>query len=378
MASDERQARIYELAFSLIRGNNVTMGEKLLSLLDDESEFFTLSSSQLCKRLNVRASVADDKYRRELVAYAERELDFLENNKIKALYFKDGDYPVRLANCNDAPVMLFKLGDVDLDAKKIVAVVGTRKSTPYGLDATKRIIGDLAGEYGNDLVIVSGLAYGIDIAAHRAALSNGIPTVAVTAQPLNTIYPADHRKEAVEMIRNAGGLVTEYASCQTTHRGNFLARNRIIAGLADATIIVESDLKGGAMVTAMVASAYNRDVFAVPGRISDRYSRGCNHLITTNRAVLIDSGDTLIDIMGWERKVDEGAQSVMTFELTEQQREVLLFIREHGDYTVNEIVQAMGITYSELTNVLFELELADMVVSVLGNRYALTTLANDV
>ena len=377
MAASVGDNMIYRLAFSMIRGNNLGLGNKILSYIGSEEAFFKKSESELQALLNVKSSVVNMSYRRSLLELAAKEYEFITNSGIKALFFNDEAYPCRLKNCEDGPSAIYVMGEANLSAPKILSVVGTRRATSYGVDMAKRIVADLASEYGKDIIIVSGLAYGIDVAGHLAALSSGIPTVAVTGHPLNTIYPADHRNIAIDIIRNGGALVSEYPSSSVVHKGNFLQRNRIVAGIADATLIVESDEKGGAMVTASIAGAYDRDVFAVPGRTVDKYSRGTNRLIAENRAVLVRDAGDIIDAMRWGRKPKEGEQKVMTLDLSAEQLNALIYIREHPQDSVNEISRGLGISYSALTGVLFELEMSDLIVSIPGNRYALTSLASE-
>lgn len=369
---------LYRIAFSMIRGCNYGTARKMLSLLADEKAFFTLSDNELHNILNVRNDIVTTEYRHKLLEKAEAELKFVRHSDIHPVFFNDPDYPRNLTNCEDGPAVLYTLGNCDLSARKILSIVGTRRATAYGIDMTQRIVAGLAAEYGDGIVIVSGLAYGIDVAAHRAALAEGVPTIAVTAHPLNTIYPAAHRSVAVEILHRNGALITEYPTSSVVHRSNFLQRNRIIAGISDATLVVESDDKGGSLVTASIANAYERDVFAVPGRTTDRYSRGANRLIATNRAVMARDADDIINAMRWERRPTEGQQGTLNLELSELQLKTIQCIRENPEFTVNEISRTLAISYSELTTVLFELEMSDLIVTIPGNRYMLTALATDV
>ena len=242
--------------------------------------FFQADAETLARTCNVRSSAFDSGRRAEILAKAREEEVYINKYGIRPIYHTEPDYPERLRNCEDAPAMLYALGNPHSTARCVLAVVGTRHATAYGLDMTRALVSELA-ERVPGLMIVSGLAYGIDVTAHRAALSAEIPTVAVMAQGLNTVYPADHRDVARRIIHAGGGLVSENPTFATISRGSFLARNRIVAGLADAVLVVESDLRGGSMSTARLALAYNRDVGAVPGRATDTYSRGCNHLIAS-------------------------------------------------------------------------------------------------
>ena len=224
---------IYRIAFSRIKGINPSVAEKILQHVDSEEAFFSLSAQELSSRMPcLPAAMIAAGYRRTLAEAAEAELSFMQKSGVKPLYFTDSDYPARLAECEDAPLLLYTLGETSLNAPHIISIVGTRRATPYGIAFVENLVSDLAAKLGPDTVIVSGLAYGIDITAHRAALHAGIPTVAVLAHGLNTLYPAAHRRTAAEILRAGGSMLTEYASQDTLHRGNFIARNRIVAGMA--------------------------------------------------------------------------------------------------------------------------------------------------
>ena len=240
---------VYRLAFASLRGITRRLAQEILNRTGSERNFFEASQQELTHRMSCRSNLFAESYRGELLETARREADFIESNSIAALYFTDPGYPSRLAECDDAPLMLYGLGECGMNARHVVSIVGTRHATPYGLDFVDRLIKDLSLKI-PDLVIVSGLAYGIDVAAHKASMKYGVPTAAVLAHGLNTIYPAVHRSVAADMVRQGGILLTDYMSQTTMHKGNFLARNRIVAGLADCLIVAESAEKGGALVTA--------------------------------------------------------------------------------------------------------------------------------
>lgn len=364
-----RDADDYKLAFSMVRGLNVTTASQLLSRVGSEENFFAANDSALTAMTLLNKKVISSDYREQLLRQAVSERAFTDDAKIERCYFTEDNYPRRLKECNDAPVMLYKLGSVDLDSAHIVAIVGTRHATAYGVEFTSHLVETLSEKIDN-LVIVSGLAYGIDVAAHRAALKCGVPTVGVMAQPLNSIYPADHRDVAAKMINAGGALVTEYTTSDAIHKGNFLARNRIIAGLCDATIVVESDLRGGAMATARIASAYDREVFAVPGRVNDRYSHGCNQLIANQTANLLTNADDIIAMLGWKCKPTEGEQQELTFSLPPEQEVLLNHIKEHPEYTINDLIVKLGKSYSDLSDLLFQLEMSGCITAIPGGRYA--------
>lgn len=332
--------------------------------------FFEQDAHALAAATGVKTEFFDKSRRTAALRSAETEAGFISANKIKAIFASDGNYPQRLRECDDAPAMLYTLGDADADCTHVISIVGTRHATAYGIDFTARLVKDLAEALGpENLLIVSGLAYGIDVAAHRAALSAGTPTTAVLAHGLNTIYPADHRATATQIVRDGGSLLTEYRSTDAIHRGNFLARNRIVAGLADVTVVVESAVKGGALSTARMASAYNREVMALPGRVSDTYSCGCNALIADNVAMMLRDAGDLIDAMGWQRCPAEGTQTELPIELSDDQRAVLDLIERRPEATVNDMCVALSMPYSRLSALLFEMEMDDLIIPVPGGRY---------
>lgn len=307
----------------------------------------------------------------EMVKRAETELEFITQKNIKALCISDNDYPVRLLECNDAPLVLFTLGSADLNAKHIISIVGTRHATQYGRELCQSIVSGIQKGC-PDTLIVSGLAYGIDINAHRAALSSGLPTVGVLAHGLDRIYPAAHRQTAVEMV-NHGGLLTEYISGTTPERLNFVRRNRIVAGISDATLVIESAQKGGSLITAELAQAYNRDVFAVPGRIFDEYSSGCNQLIFEQKATLIQSADDVLTALRWSTKqsTTKHIQQELFFDLNEEQQLIVNALRGTDGKQINQIIVETGLNYSQVSNQLYELECLGVITLLGGARYKL-------
>lgn len=358
----------YQLAFSMLKNIDITMAEQILARVETEENFFTLRENQLGALFQMPSKFVSDSTRQELLRQADKEEIFIGKNNIDCLYFGNHNYPSRLRNCSDGPVMLYQLGCNVLESRHIVAIVGTRHATHYGVETTRTIVRQLAEKL-DDLVIVSGLAYGIDVAAHKAAIECGIPTVAVMAVPLTTIYPSDHRNVAVNIIRHGGALLTEYTTSDTIHKANFLARNRIVAGISDATVVVESDSKGGALFTATIAGEYNREVFAVPGRLSDKYSRGTNALIASNRAHILASVDELIEIMNWTPKPVEGEQQALKLELTESEQKIHDYLSDNPGARVNDIMTATGIHPGQIKDLLFTLEMKDLVASLPGGCY---------
>jgi DNA processing protein len=302
---------------------------------------------------------------------ADREVDFMLEHHIRPLLHDAPDFPRRLRDCPDAPVLLYALGPVDVDVPHTVAIVGTRRCTQYGRDAVTDLVSELH-DLVPDALIVSGLALGIDGVAHRAALDHGLPTVGVLAHGLDHIYPAAHRSMAAEMVRQ-GGLLTEYHSHTRVDRGNFLARNRIVAGLADVTLVAESAQMGGSLVTARIATAYSRRVCALPGRVRDERSQGCNQLIHDGIATLVSSAADLVDMMGWgaTRRRRPVRQQELDFDATlpPEQRAILQYLRARGDADVTELAEQTGMDSGQLYEVLLLMEMDNRIRATKGNRY---------
>lgn len=366
---------VARIAFSKIKGINRTTAARILGRLGSPEAFFTFPAHAIASACGLDSRLCSASTRLELINAARREARFVEEKSIDIHFVDEPSYPRRLVDCDDAPALLYSIGACNLDSLHSIAIVGTRHATPYGLDFVNRLVDDLAARL-DSLVIISGLAYGIDIAAHRAALKAGVPTVAVMAHGLNTIYPADHRSTAADIVKSGGAIVTEYSSDQPIHKGNFLARNRIVAALADVVIVIESDIRGGALVTARIASAYNREVMAVPGRTTDTYSRGCNGLIADKAASILRSADDIIAAMGWTEKPQPSQQPELSFSLTPEQQTVAQHIAAHPEHTINDICIALDIPYGRLSSMLFEMEMADLIITLPGGRYTLIAPIN--
>ena len=362
----------YRIALANIKGMNRLLAETLLQQTGDVSAFFTLSPKELTDLTGWDSSFFSQEERGRALRMATEEVAFVRKKGITPLFFTDDDYPQRLLECDDAPIMLYYKGNsAALQASHVVSIVGTRHATPYGKNFVETLVRDLS-EACPDTLIVSGLAYGIDVAAHRAALHYGLPTVAVLAHGLNTIYPALHRNTAVEMIEQ-GGLLTEYASSQITHKGFFLARNRIVAGLADAVVVVESGVKGGSLFTATIAGDYHRDVFALPGRVGDISSMGCNQLIRNNKAALITCADDLIEAMGWTARSTKPAQAPLatfdTADLTPDEQSIMQYLTTQGEGQINRMAVELNTPIATLSATLVELEFKARVIALPGGIY---------
>ena len=364
---------LYRMAFAGIRGMGVELAQRLLDVVDSEKEFFAMSDSDLKSITRSSSKVWERAHRDEMLRKAERELEFVESKNIKVLYFTDADFPQRLLNASDAPVLLYTIGSCDLNAKHVISIVGTRRSTHYGATFCDKLVEGLSLLLDNDLVIVSGLAYGTDINAHRAALKYGIPTVGVQACGLNKIYPANHRNDAAHMVQQGGAVVSDYTSQDVIHSVNFLARNRIIAALSDCTVVVESAVKGGSLVTANIAASYSRDVFTVPGRVNDEFSKGCNRLIMNNQAAAITCAEDLLKAMRWESKlVPEKAKELELFpQLTKEEQTVVDTLRNQGDLHINDLAGLMALPIYRLMAILVELDTKGVIATLPGCRYSL-------
>ena len=309
---------------------------------------------------------------RSLIEHAEREIEFIAKNGIKLLCWGSEDYPCRLAECDDAPLVLHSMGNVDLNARHVVSIVGTRHASEYGKALCENFVADLA-KFAPGTLIVSGLAYGIDICAHRAALKAGLPTAGVLAHGLDRIYPGAHRTTAKQMLEN-GGLLTEFMSGTESLKPFFVQRNRIVAGMADATVVVESASKGGSLITASLANSYARDCFAFPGRVNDQYSQGCNELVSRNKAALITSAYDFVEAMNWEvaakKKSAEELQTELFPNLSPDEAAVMEALRADSDgLQVNQMVVQLNIPINRLLPLLFEMEMKGLVKAVAGGCY---------
>ena len=306
---------------------------------------------------------------------AEEELAYDQRYAIQAITFADDDYPQRLRECDDAPLVLYYRGSVSLNAHRVICIVGTRKCTAYGQDLVRKLIEDLR-ECCPDMLIVSGLAYGVDIQAHRQALHNGFATVGVLAHGLDELYPPRHRETAVKML-SQGGLLTEHMTGTNADKVNFVRRNRIVAGMSDACVLVESAEHGGGLITARLSREYHRDVFAFPGRIGDIYSEGCNNLIRDNGAQLITSADDLICAMGWENDrqlhtaQQAGIERQLFPELTAHEQLVVQSLQQQNDQQINLLSVSTHLPVQRLTALLFELEMKGVVRTLAGGIYHL-------
>ncbi|MGN6616961.1 MAG: DNA-processing protein DprA [Ilyomonas sp.] len=298
----------------------------------------------------------------------EEEIAFIEKYHIKTLFITDTCYPQRLLNCYDAPSLLFYRGNADLNVSKIISIIGTRNNTDYGKQVTEQLVAELKDQ---QVLVVSGLAFGIDAIAHKASLKNDLKTVGVMAHGLDSIYPHQHKSLATEMLLN-GGLLTEFNKETKPDKHNFPRRNRIVAGMADATIVIETAIKGGSMITAELANSYNKDVFAFPGRTNDSKSAGCNYLIKSNKACLITEANDVIELLGWQKpKIKSKPQRELFIDLSEDEKIIVEILKEKEGIHIDELYLKSGLSSSAVASAILNLELQNIVLTLPGKMYRL-------
>ena len=363
-----------ELRFLLALQQTPNLGDisikKLLNKVGSAEGIFDENKKNLARIEGIGAFKLKDFNPKLQLSAAEEELEFIETEKINCVYYKEPDYPHRLNHCQDAPILLFSKGKIRLRNKRIISIVGTRHPTLQGKETCENLISELAPL---DPVIVSGFAYGIDITSHRAAVANNLQTVACLAHGLDQIYPKSHARFVGKLLAH-GGLLTEFWSSDPFDRKNFIKRNRIIAGLSEATIVIESGEKGGSLVTADIANSYNRDVFAVPGRITDSQSAGCNYLIKSQQANLLESAADLIYMLGWdlEKVKRESRQTQLFPDLTAEEAIVVEFLKTRDRELLDTIALGCSLPVFKVATILLELELKGVVRPLPGKLFQLT------
>lgn len=360
--------RLEQIALTKIKGVGPKTARRLLEHFPSVKEIFQAKKKELEAIPGIHKNMVDALLKRDYFNEAEEELTFIDKHQIETLWIGDDNYPKLLKQCEDAPLTLYFKGKGNLNPPRSVSIVGTRNATAYGKKLTEELIERLAGM---DIQIISGLAYGIDVHAHRLALKHNIPTVGVLGHGLSLIYPAAHRETAAKMLDN-GGLLTEFTSSTQPDRPNFPARNRIIAGISDVTIVVEAAIKGGALITAEIANSYNRDVCSYPGAVDQEYSAGCNYLIKTNRAHLVRNAEDLIYIMGWDKTASRsiGKQlALLPPKLPKDQLSVYNLLREREQSSIDDLVVGLDMPMSKLALTLLEMELAGHIISLPGKIY---------
>ncbi|MDA9120968.1 DNA-processing protein DprA [Flavobacteriales bacterium] len=364
-----QQKTLYLIALSKVGGVGDARVKKLVAYCGGPKEVFDKPKSFLSKIPTIGNAIANAVHSSNVLGVAEAELEFARKNNVKAISFLDEDYPQRLKHCHDSPIVLYAKGNGSVNPQRAISIVGTRNATRQGKELTESIVQELAKA---DVTIVSGLAYGIDVAAHRACLKFDVPTIGCLAHGLDRIYPKVHANTATEMLEN-GALITDFPIGTNPDRENFPKRNRIVAGMTDATIVVEAGIKGGALITAELAFDYDRDVFAVPGRVGDEYSAGCNRLIMSNKAALITSGKDVLKALGWDASTDKTKpqpQTKLLIDLTEEQEKVVSVLREKS-HTIDRLTVLSGYPMSKVASILLELEFEGVVSNLPGKVYKL-------
>jgi len=362
---------VCQVALAMVQGVGSVIARKLIELTGDVEAIFR-EQPQTLQRISGIGQLLSERIRdNTLFSRADSEVDFMIKHNIRAIWYQDPEYPMRLNQCHDAPIILYMKGTQDLNPAKIISVVGTRNPSETGLHQCRRLIKGLAERH-RDALIVSGLAYGVDICAHQSALNNQMQTMAVLGHGFRYLYPFLHRPVA-DRIEKEGALLTEFCSETKPERNNFIRRNRIIAGISDATLIVQSGIKGGALITAEMAAAYNREVFAVPGRIEDKHSAGCNRLIKTHGASLVDCSDDIEYILGWTSKEQQLKHKQVSLfnELGPDEKALVNILKDLQVHSVDSLCVRTEMPVSKVSSLLLKLEFTGWVFCMPGNSYRL-------
>ncbi|MFL3661035.1 MAG: DNA-processing protein DprA [Polaribacter sp.] len=344
------------------------LAKKLIVNVGDVEQIFKEKTSHLSKINGIGTHVLKHLFEKENIQLAEQELSYIRDNEISYSYFLEDRYPIHLQHCIDSPILLFQDGAIDFSNKKIISIVGTRNMSSYGRDFCTQLVEDLA-QY--NPIIVSGFAYGVDICAHKAAIKNNLQTIAVLAHGLAEVYPKVHKKY-MQQVNENGGFLTEFWHNEMPLRENFLKRNRIVAGISKATIIIESAVKGGSLVTADIANSYDKDVFAVPGRTTDVYSKGCNNLIKNNGAFLLNSAKEIVKMLNWDLKdTPKTIQKQLFLELNENEQKIYDLLHEKGQQMLDVISLECNIPIYKLASILLQMELKGVSKPLPGKRFEL-------
>jgi DNA processing protein len=358
----------HKIALGLIPRIGDINARKLVAHFGSVEAIFTEPYRTLVNIPGIGTGLAKYISDRSYLDTAEKEAEYISKNNIRTYFYLDNDYPFRLRQCDDSPVVFFLKGNCDLNGTKILSVVGTRNASNRGRETCEKIIGGLAAGH-PDLIIVSGLAYGIDITSHKAALDNNLHTIGVLGHGFKTTYPAVHASTAKAIVNN-GALITDFISDALPERNNFIKRNRIIAGLSDATLVVESAIKGGALITADIACSYNRDVFAVPGRPDDQWSAGCNSLIRSNKAALVECSDHIEYFLNWiPEKSKPPVQRTLFADLDEDEKQIYELLMKQGELNIDTICRSLEIPVYRLSSMLLQMEFKGLLKCYPGNLY---------
>jgi DNA processing protein len=362
------QHTFYYIATSMLAGVGPVLAKQLISYVGSAEQLFKEPNKHLEKIPNIGPIIAKEIRQNNVLELAEKELQFIIKNKILVSKYTDNDYPHRLKNCEDSPLLFYYKGDVDFNNQKIISIVGTRNSTEYGHECCRNLITDLTH---HNPIIVSGLAFGIDICAHKEALQKGLQTIGVLGTPLNTVTPITHIKYAKEIVKQ-GAIISECHTQTKYDNALYVKRNRIIAGLADATIVIESKTRGGALITAEFANQYNRDVCAFPGNIMNKYSQGCNMLIKQNKANLIENAQDLEKLLNWDiQEKPKTIQKKLFIELNKEEQIIMNLLQEKEELTIDQISAMSNIVMSKTSSLLLQLEFNGLVRNFPGKKFKL-------
>ncbi|WP_349316529.1 DNA-processing protein DprA [Chitinophaga sp. MM2321] len=363
------QELMYQIALTRIPLIGDVIIKKLLETFGSAGNIFRAKKYELEKTETVGAVRAAAIHHFRDFAAVEKEIAFIEKYRIRPLFRTDPAYPQRLHHCYDSPALLYYKGNASLNPPRILNIVGTRHPSVYGKTVCEQLVKDLAMA---NITLVSGLAYGIDILAHKTALATGMPTIGVLAHGLDRIYPQAHKQVAVQMLEQ-GGLLTEFMSHTEPDRQNFPKRNRIVAGICDATVVIESGIQGGSLITADLAFGYNRDVFCIPGRIHDAHAAGCHHLIKNNKAMLVTGAADILQVMGWDEAIKPvpTVQRELFLQLTEDEKQILALFREKTQRHLEELYLQTCLSGSQVATAVFNLEMQSVLKSLPGQRYEL-------
>ena len=360
------QELFYLLALLKVDGIGDIMAKKLLTHFGNPEAIFKVKSHQIAGIDGIGSVLLRNLKDKTVFEKANKELEFIKSNAINVSFFQDENYPDRLKHCIDSPVLIFTSGNINLKNKKLISIVGTRQITSYGMEFCKKFIEDLAPL---DPVIVSGFAYGVDIVAHQLAMDNNLQTIGVLAHGLNQIYPKTHKKYIARMEEN-GGFITEFWSSSNPDKEKFVRRNRIVAGMTEATIVIESADKGGSLITANLANDYNRDVFAVPGRVTDKYSQGCNDLIKTQKANVLTSAADLVYVLNWDiENKSKPVQKQLFVELELDEQKIYDFLLKNGKELLDVIALRCDFPIYKISGMLLNMELKGVIRPLPGKLF---------
>jgi DNA processing protein len=360
------QELFHLLALQQVEGVGDIVAKKLINHCGSATEVFKTKTSQIAAIDGIGSVLVQKLKDKTIFEKAKQELQFIQSNEINVAYFQDENYPNRLKHCIDGPVLLFTSGNIDLNNKKTISIVGTRQITSYGMEFCRKLIEDLAPL---DPVIVSGFAYGVDIFAHQLAMEHNLQTIGVVAHGLNQIYPKNHKKYVAKVEQN-GGFMTEFWSSSNPEKENFVRRNRIVAGISEATIVIESAERGGSLITANIANDYNRDVFAVPGRTTDKYSQGCNNLIKTQKANLLTSAADLVYILNWDiESKAKPVQKQLFVKLEDDEQKVYDYLLKNGKELMDIIALRCDFPIYKISGMLLNMELKGVIRPLPGKLF---------